>query len=106
MDSTLSKVVETFKQKKDQEEVEYKNSGLLTTDKQLELYDKVIKLLEKSTDPYIYLFLGHYQLLLYLYEDALSAYLEFESLNKDSWRNIQFIYGLAICYFHFNAFDK
>lgn len=70
-------------------------------------YQKYLKMQEDSISPVIYLLLGHYQLLLNLYDDALSAYLKYESLvNEAGRRNLSFLYGFALCSFHFGAFNR
>uniref|UniRef100_A0A5K3EU68 TPR_REGION domain-containing protein n=1 Tax=Mesocestoides corti TaxID=53468 RepID=A0A5K3EU68_MESCO len=73
----------------------------------LKIYRKYTRLLDENVPPLIYLLLGHYQLLLNLYDDALSAYTKYESLaDEKSRRNVSFLYGLALCCFHFGAFNR
>ncbi|XP_065840512.1 histone demethylase UTY-like isoform X2 [Oscarella lobularis] len=50
--------------------------------------------------------LGHLHLLLQNFAKALSAYKKFIKLQGEMWRNnICFLYGLALVYFHYNAFS-
>lgn len=35
---------------------------------------------------------------------ALSAYQKFYSLDKDNWKDAQFLYGLGLVYYHYNAY--
>ncbi|CAH8472253.1 unnamed protein product [Heterobilharzia americana] len=71
------------------------------------IYEKYAARLEKLIEPHIYLYLGHFQLLLNRFDDALSAYLKFESLcPKQSSVNCAFLYGLGLCCFRFNAFSR
>nr|CAH8823451.1 unnamed protein product [Trichobilharzia regenti] len=71
------------------------------------IYEKYAARLEKLIEPQIYLYLGHFQLLLNRFDDALSAYLKFESLcPKQSSVNCAFLYGLGLCCFRFNAFNR
>ncbi|CAL1276391.1 unnamed protein product [Larinioides sclopetarius] len=46
--------------------------------------------------------LGHFHLLLEDYAKALSAYQVYLQLNEDHWKDIPFMYGLGMVYFHFN----
>ncbi|EAL39547.3 AGAP008505-PA, partial [Anopheles gambiae str. PEST] len=48
--------------------------------------------------------LGHFHLLLEDYEKALSAYQKYYALKADHWRDVPFLYGLGLVYFHYNAF--
>ena len=70
------------------------------------IYQKYKEKLNRWVQPRIYLLLGHYQLLLEYYEEALSAYLEFEKRVEEAWRDTTFLYGVGLCYFHYNAFHK
>ncbi|KAL3316328.1 Lysine-specific demethylase 6A [Cichlidogyrus casuarinus] len=72
-----------------------------------QFYQSAVKNFEEIIDPKIYLWLGHFQLLLQSYDNALSAYTKYEQLcPEECLVNTSFLYGLAICYFHFNAFSK
>ncbi|GFY60347.1 uncharacterized protein TNIN_442801 [Trichonephila inaurata madagascariensis] len=46
--------------------------------------------------------LGHFHLLLEDYAKALSAYQVYMKLNEDHYKDIPFMYGLALVYFHYN----
>lgn len=78
-----------------------------TSEIRLKIYYKFLQMLNESIPPQIYLLLGHYQLLLNFYDDALSAYNKYESLTDGKGRrDVSFLYGMAMCCFHFGAFDK
>ncbi|CAH8455633.1 unnamed protein product [Schistosoma haematobium] len=71
------------------------------------IYEKYSGQLDKLIEPQVYLHLGHFQLLLNRFDDALSAYLKFESLcPKESSINCPFLYGLGLCCFRFNVFNR
>lgn len=71
------------------------------------LYEEYTRRFNSIISPKVYLFLGHFQLLLQRFDDALSAYLKYESLRPvESSRDCAFLYGLGICCFRFNAFHK
>ncbi|TPP60421.1 hypothetical protein FGIG_08549 [Fasciola gigantica] len=71
------------------------------------IYDDYVDRLNKIVEPKIYLYLGHFQLLLHRFDDALSAYLKYESLNhSEAEKNCTFLYGLGLCTFRFNAFHR
>uniref|UniRef100_A0A182PAT3 TPR_REGION domain-containing protein n=1 Tax=Anopheles epiroticus TaxID=199890 RepID=A0A182PAT3_9DIPT len=57
-----------------------------------------------NIDPKTYCKLGHFHLLLEDYEKALSAYQKYYALKADHWRDVPFLYGLGLVYFHYNAF--
>lgn len=83
------------------------NRSQSTMDIRLKVYHKYNRMLEESIPPQIYLLLGHYQLLLQLYDDALSAYTKYESLvDEKGRRELSYLYGLAMCCFHFGAFNR
>ncbi|GFR18094.1 histone demethylase UTY [Trichonephila clavata] len=46
--------------------------------------------------------LGHFHLLLEDYAKALSAYQVYMKLNQDHYKDIPFMYGLGLVYFHYN----
>ncbi|KAI0227666.1 Lysine-specific demethylase 6A [Lamellibrachia satsuma] len=52
----------------------------------------------------LYCILGHLHLLLSDFAKALSAYQRYYDLDKTSWEDVTFLYGLAIVYFHYNAY--
>ncbi|CAH4030941.1 lysine-specific demethylase 6A isoform X1 [Pieris brassicae] len=56
-------------------------------------------------DPKTYCKLGHFHLLLEDYAKAMSAYQKFYALEQDNWKDPLFLYGLGLCYYHYNAFD-
>ncbi|CAH8462764.1 unnamed protein product [Schistosoma rodhaini] len=71
------------------------------------IYEKYSGQLDKLIEPQVYLHLGHFQLLLNRFDDALSAYLKFESLcPSESSTNCSFLYGLGLCCFRFNVFNR
>ncbi|KAH8853179.1 Lysine-specific demethylase 6A [Schistosoma japonicum] len=71
------------------------------------IYEKYTGHLNKLIEPKVYLYLGHFQLLLNRFNDALSAYLKFEYLcPKESATDCSFLYGLGLCCFRFNVFNK
>ncbi|XP_049875020.1 lysine-specific demethylase 6A isoform X1 [Pectinophora gossypiella] len=58
-----------------------------------------------SIDPKTYCKLGHFHLLLEDYAKAMSAYQKFYALEQDNWKDPLFLYGLGLCYYHYNAFE-
>ncbi|VDP85858.1 unnamed protein product [Echinostoma caproni] len=71
------------------------------------IYEDYVDRLNKIIEPKIYLYLGHFQLLLHQFDDALSAYLKYESLGQsEAEKNCIFLYGLGLCTFRFNAFHR
>ncbi|KPJ11733.1 Histone demethylase UTY [Papilio machaon] len=56
-------------------------------------------------DPKTYCKLGHFHLLLEDYAKAMSAYQKFYALEPDNWKDPLFLYGLGLCYYHYNAFE-
>ncbi|XP_058984217.1 lysine-specific demethylase 6A isoform X1 [Musca domestica] len=58
----------------------------------------------KLVDPHTFCKLGHLHLLLGEFDEALSAYQQYFKREENSRRNLDFLYGLGITYFHFNAF--
>ncbi|KAG5448405.1 Lysine-specific demethylase 6A [Clonorchis sinensis] len=71
------------------------------------IYEDYAERFNKLIDPKVYLYLGHFQLLLHRFDDALSAYLKYEALcPADSTQNCAFLYGFGLCAFRFNAFHK
>lgn len=36
---------------------------------------------------------------------AMSAYQKFYALEQDNWKDPLFLYGLGLCYYHYNAFE-
>ncbi|XP_073957966.1 utx histone demethylase isoform X1 [Choristoneura fumiferana] len=56
-------------------------------------------------DPKTYCKLGHFHLLLEDYAKAMSAYQKFYALESDNWKDPLFLYGLGLCYYHYNAFE-
>lgn len=103
--------LEEARAKEEQEELrvldETQNSVQSSTNIRVNIYLKYSKMQDKSIPPVIYLLLGHYQLLLNLYDDAFSAYSKYESLvDERGRRNLSFLYGLALCCFHFGAFNR
>uniref|UniRef100_A0A0K2U1I1 JmjC domain-containing protein n=2 Tax=Lepeophtheirus salmonis TaxID=72036 RepID=A0A0K2U1I1_LEPSM len=68
---------------------------------------KRIKDLEEAElplNPRIYCKLGHLHLLLEDYPKALSAYQKYLSLDTRNWEDPNFLYGLGLVYFHYNAY--
>ncbi|XP_073824717.1 utx histone demethylase isoform X1 [Musca autumnalis] len=59
---------------------------------------------DKLVDPYTFCKLGHLHLLLGEFDEALSAYQQFFKREPSSRLDLDFLYGLGISYFHFNAF--
>ncbi|XP_017470513.1 PREDICTED: lysine-specific demethylase 6A isoform X1 [Rhagoletis zephyria] len=57
-----------------------------------------------SVDFMTYCKLGHLHLLLEEYDEALAAYQKYYQLCSKNWKNLPFLYGLGMVYFHFNAF--
>ncbi|XP_014102634.2 histone demethylase UTY isoform X1 [Bactrocera oleae] len=57
-----------------------------------------------SVDVLTYCKLGHLHLLLEEYDEALAAYQKYYQLCPKNWKNLPFLYGLGMVYFHFNAF--
>ncbi|XP_004522757.1 lysine-specific demethylase 6A isoform X1 [Ceratitis capitata] len=55
-------------------------------------------------DDMTYCKLGHLHLLLEEYDEALAAYQKYYQLCPKNWKNLPFLYGLGMVYFHFNAF--
>ncbi|KAH9285051.1 Lysine-specific demethylase 6A [Echinococcus granulosus] len=103
--------LEEARAKEEQEELrildEMQNSVQSPTKIRVNVYLKYSKMQDESIPPIIYLLLGHYQLLLNLYDDAFSAYSKYESLvDEKGRRNLSFLYGLALCCFHFGAFNR
>ncbi|KAF7258052.1 hypothetical protein EG68_04794, partial [Paragonimus skrjabini miyazakii] len=71
------------------------------------IYEGYSERFNKLIEPKIYLFLGHFQLLLQKFDDALSAYLKYESLCPSAAsQDCAFLYGLGLCTFRFNAFHR
>ncbi|XP_033207500.1 histone demethylase UTY isoform X3 [Belonocnema kinseyi] len=58
-----------------------------------------------SIDPKTYCKLGHFHLLLEDYSKAMSAYQKFFNQKTDYWKDVSFLYGQGLVYFHFNAFQ-
>ncbi|CAG9132415.1 unnamed protein product [Plutella xylostella] len=58
-----------------------------------------------SIDPKTYCKLGHFHLLLEDYAKAMSAYQKFYALEQENWKDPLFLYGLGLCYYHYNAFE-
>ncbi|XP_020706791.2 histone demethylase UTY isoform X2 [Athalia rosae] len=58
-----------------------------------------------SIDPKTYCKLGHFHLLLEDFSKAMSAYQKFYALKGDYWKDVSFLYGQGLVYFHFNAFQ-
>ncbi|VVC95527.1 unnamed protein product [Leptidea sinapis] len=56
-------------------------------------------------DPKTYCKLGHFHLLLEDHAKAMSAYQKFYALEPDNWKDPLFLYGLGLCYYHYNAFE-
>ena len=114
LDGVIAKKVfelEAARAKEEQEELrkleETQDPAQSPTKIRIKVYSKFSKMQEKCISPLIYLLLGHYQLLLNLYDDAFSAYSKYESLVDESGRrNLSFLYGLAFCCFHFGAFNR
>ncbi|VDN15699.1 unnamed protein product [Dibothriocephalus latus] len=113
LDSIIAQTVYKLEQARAAEEqkvlikLEAEEDSTSVTEIRLRIYNKYVASLEKRIDPRIYLYLGHYQLLLNFYDDALSAYLKYESLADDKAKqDVTFLYGLALCCFHFNAFNR
>nr|VZI07119.1 unnamed protein product [Spirometra erinaceieuropaei] len=112
-DSIIAQTVYKLEQARAAEEqtvlakLEAENDPTSVTEIRLRIYNKYVACLEKRINPRIYLYLGHYQLLLNFYDDALSAYLKYESLaDEEAKKDVAFLYGLALCCFHFNAFNR
>ncbi|XP_037958466.1 histone demethylase UTY-like, partial [Teleopsis dalmanni] len=59
---------------------------------------------ELSVDPKTYCKLGHLHILLEEYDEALSAYQKYFELYPKNWKDTNFLYGLGMVYFHFNAY--
>ncbi|VDM05333.1 unnamed protein product [Schistocephalus solidus] len=73
--------------------LESEKDSTSVTEIRLRIYNKYVACLEKRINPRIYLYLGHYQLLLNFYDDALSAYLKYESLaDEKAKRDVAFLY--------------
>ncbi|KAK7489287.1 hypothetical protein BaRGS_00019395 [Batillaria attramentaria] len=53
---------------------------------------------------WVYCRLGHLHLLLEQFPKALSSYQKFYVLEKNHWRDLMFLYGLGMVYFHFNNY--
>ncbi|KAL5970646.1 Histone demethylase UTY [Taenia solium] len=114
LDGIIAKKVyelEEARAKEEQEELrafdETQNSVQSPANIRVNVYLKYSKMQDKGIPPVIYLLLGHYQLLLNLYDDAFSAYSKYESLvDENGRRNLSFLYGLALCCFHFGAFNR
>ncbi|KAF7663507.1 hypothetical protein LDENG_00209040 [Lucifuga dentata] len=73
--------------------------------KAVRCYDALILKAEGKVEPEIFCQLGHFNLLLEDYPKALSAYQRYYSLQSDYWKNVAFLYGLGMVYFHYNAFQ-
>ncbi|KAL0985418.1 hypothetical protein UPYG_G00156640 [Umbra pygmaea] len=73
--------------------------------KAVSCYDSVILKAEGKVEPEMFCQLGHFNLLLEDYPKALSAYQRYYSLQSDYWKNVSFLYGLGMVYFHYNAFQ-
>nr|XP_043875984.1 lysine-specific demethylase 6A isoform X3 [Solea senegalensis] len=73
--------------------------------KAVSCYEALILKAEGKVDPDIFCQLGHFNLLLEDYQKALSAYQRYFSLQSDYWKNAAFLYGLAMVYFHYNAYQ-
>ncbi|XP_043928308.1 lysine-specific demethylase 6A [Protopterus annectens] len=73
--------------------------------KSVRCYESLILKAEGKVDPELFCQLGHFNLLLEDYQKALSAYQRYYSLQSDYWKNIAFLYGLGLVYFHYNAFQ-
>ncbi|KAJ8031196.1 Histone demethylase UTY [Holothuria leucospilota] len=75
-------------------------------DKAVQYYDQQLKTPEKhNLDLSVLCRLGHFHLLLGDYTKALSAYQKFFTLQPDYWKDATFLYGLAMVYFHFSAYQ-
>ena len=114
LDGIIAKKVyelETARAKEEQEELrvleEMQDPTQSPANIRVKVYLKYSKMQDKCIPPVIYLLLGHYQLLLNLYDDAFSAYSKYESLvDEKGRRNLSFLYGFAFCCFHFGAFNR
>ncbi|XP_052456445.1 lysine (K)-specific demethylase 6A, like isoform X4 [Carassius gibelio] len=73
--------------------------------KAVRCYESLILKAEGKVDPEFFCQLGHFNLLLEDYPKALSAYQRYYSLQSDYWKNANFLYGLGMVYFHYNAFQ-
>ncbi|XP_062862618.1 lysine-specific demethylase 6A isoform X2 [Trichomycterus rosablanca] len=73
--------------------------------KAIRCYDGYILKNEGKVEPEVFCQLGHFNLLLENYPKALSAYQRYYSLQSDYWKNAEFLYGLGMVYFHYNAFQ-
>ncbi|XP_028971635.2 lysine-specific demethylase 6A isoform X3 [Esox lucius] len=73
--------------------------------KAVSCYDSIILKAEGNVEPEMFCQLGHFNLLLEDYPKALSAYQRYYSLQSDYWKNVAFLYGLGLVYFHYNAFQ-
>ncbi|KAL7060933.1 hypothetical protein AAHC03_010125 [Spirometra sp. Aus1] len=98
-DSIIAQTVYKLEQARAAEEqtvlakLEAENDPTSVTEIRLRIYNKYVACLEKRINPRIYLYLGHYQLLLNFYDDALSAYLKYESLaDEEAKKDVAFLY--------------
>jgi len=66
--------------------------------------NRLKKIRDNSIDPRTYCKIGHFNLLVENYGKALSAYQKYYSLCDENWKDIPFLYGLGLVYFHFNAY--
>ncbi|CAL8079056.1 unnamed protein product [Calicophoron daubneyi] len=88
-------------------EVEFKSHEEELSAVRYRIYEEYVDRLNKLIEPKVYLYLGHFQLLLHRFDDALSAYLKYESLcPAEAAKNCSFLYGIGLCSFRFNAFHR
>lgn len=107
LDSLIAQKVYKLEESRTKEERQLSGKNDSTDQDRLKIYERYVEILNKSLSPRVYLLLGHYQLLLNFYDDALSAYTKYESLADETGRqDVAFLYGLGLCCFHFSAFHR
>jgi len=73
--------------------------------KAIDILDNYLRAnLDGPIDPRIYCKLGHYHLLLKNYQRALSAYQQYFALDSEHYKDLPFLYGLGLIYFHYSAY--
>ncbi|CAK9297124.1 unnamed protein product [Gordionus sp. m RMFG-2023] len=77
-----------------------KNTSLLKSDSNYEISE-----LNATKETSIFYHLGHLNLLIEQYPQALSAYQRYYAQEKLFWKDPIFLYGIGLVYFHFGAFD-
>ena len=70
------------------------------------LHENLQAQLDAQVEPRLLLVLAHCHLLLEDFHRALSAYLVFQRRQPLHWKIPSFLYGLALCHFHFGSYNE